>query len=304
MGKYDKEIAKAEKIGEEWKETSEGYAARLHSIKKDSLAPEKKALADLRDAIDKGQHNHSKDAREDIESQLETIRERLETYMKEGQRLFDEHEKWSLGDPRSNMGYIGKTLKLGDARSEPYTEVATGIKRLLTEVASAISATQKAWKEDLKPALEIHLASVTALEKILSGEKGKAGAFLEQLKSEAKSFVESCTKAFTNLKVQSDAVNLPAAQQGTLDKSQATKNAQMFQLYEKKLALIPEIAAQIEKNHKRILKSVPESFLNGFMASKEKKEMEEAKEALMLRLKQATTLYTKLVEAYRKGGYV
>jgi hypothetical protein len=304
MGKYDKEIARAQKIGEDWKETSKGYEARLLSIKKDSLALEKKALTDLQNGIDKGQHNHSREAHAEFEDQLSVIKERLEMYMKEGQRLFDEHEKWALGDPRSNMGFIGKQLKLGDARSEPYMEVATGIKRLLTEVASAISSTQKAWKEDLRPAIEIQLSRVTALEKILSGEKSKASAFLDQIKDEAKAFVESCQRAWINLKVDADAVNLPLAQQGKLDKTATTKNAQMYQLYEKKLKIIPEAMAQIEKNHGRVLKSVPRQFIDGFMASSQKKEMEEAKNAVLLKLKQANTLYTKLVEAYQKGGYV
>lgn len=304
MGKYDNEIKEALKIGQDWVKITEKYAAEFEGIKKNNLKLEKDALTTAQKAIDRGDHNKSPNDAKALADELETIRGRLEEYKRAGQKLFDEHEKWALGDPRSNMGFIGKKLKLGDARSEAYLAVAEGIKRQLTEVGKAISTTQKSWKEDLLFQLDAQLDRVKALEKILAGEQGKSSAFLDQVRGEAQRFVAQCDKLYNSLKISADVADLSAIKAGKLDGKDSIVYQQKYQLYEKKSETIPQIVALIEKNHGRVLKSVPKNFMDGFFASKEKKEMDAKKTEVMNKLKAAKKLYDSLKKSFVDKKYV
>ena len=61
----------------------------------------------------------------------------------------------------------------------------------------------------------------------------------------------------------------------------------------------PRLMAQVDKNHKRILKSVPKEFLDGFMTSKEKTLMEKKREATLTTLRQRVKFWTQFVQAIK-----
>lgn len=305
MAKFDKEIKEASKIGKGWIKTSEGYQGELIGIKKTNLKWEKDALTRMQVEIKKREHLKPGAAKGYLD-ECDVIKERLDSFVAAGQRLFDAHEKWSLKEPRTNMGFIGTKLKLGKPGTEMYDAVAKALKKQLTDVANTIKATQNTWGKDLEYTLEIQQKRVKALRKIVSEGGSAYGGFIKQIKKEAIQFVKFCDKAWVNIsgKVPSHAGDLKQALSGQLAEKNETSLQQQFQIYESRLTEIPKLIAMIEKNHNRVLKSVPKEFINGFMTSQEKKVMTEKKADLLGKLKQTENLYSSLVSAYKKQGLV
>lgn len=305
MGKFDKEITAANKIGKDWIKKAEGYQASLQSIKKDSLKLEKVAMTELQNGIKQGDHLLPK-PKLDYVTEIERVKDNLETFEKEGKRLFDEHEKWALKEPRSSMSFIAKELNLGKVESEAYQEVSKGIKNMLTEVASAIKETQQIWKNDLKFALDTQKSRLAALESIILDGKNSKSAYITQIRKETDDFVKLCDTIWVNIgsKIPSHAEELPKVQNGELANNEKKMLDNQYGVFKSRIVEIPKLVAAIEKNHRRILKSVPESFVKGFMISGEKKILDEKEKDLKLKLNQAFKLYEKLIAAYEKMGLV
>jgi hypothetical protein len=74
---------------------------------------------------------------------LESSKDFKIKYQKEGERLMQEFDTWALKEPRKNMGYIAEHVELGRPDSPAYKEVSAALKTQLTNVATAISTTQK-----------------------------------------------------------------------------------------------------------------------------------------------------------------
>jgi hypothetical protein len=298
---YEKEIKEAKKIGDGWLKTTQSARANLVSLKKDNLALEKGALRRVQAAIQNGAHNDPAE-RKKLENELDVIEDRLKDYLRMGKKIFDDHDKWALGDPRSNMGFIGPKLKLGPATGPAYKAVSTACKRMLTDVATGIAATQAAWKDDLQFSLKTHMDAVTAARKILDKDSGVRQAFLQQISGEVDRFIKYCDSAFTNLKVTADARDLSDIKGGVMAQKDKMVQDQKLQQYEKKLTLIPEIQAQLNKNYQRVIKSVPAPQMNSWLASAKKKAMEDHKKVTDDKLKAATKLYTTLIPEMKKLG--
>jgi len=305
MAKFDKEIKAAKKIGTDWIKESERYQGIFESIKKDSLALEKGAIGKIQAGIQKGEHNQPKTAKA-FQDECDVIRERLDMFLKTAKSEFDKHEKWALKEPRSSMGFIATKLKLGKPKDEMYDAVADALKRQLTDVANAISQTQRAFNNDLKFALKTQRDRLAAIEKVLRGDAGKHGAFIAQIKKETKRYVDFCDKTVIAAtgKVGSDGKDLQDAKSGKLNDKDPKMLMQKYQVYEKKRDTMPQLIAIIEKNHKRVLKSVPKQFIDGFMTSAEKKQMEEKKKESLLKIKTAQKLYTMLCDAFEQAKLV
>jgi len=303
MGQYDKEIAAAKKIGDGWIKESEHYQAQYTLIKKEHLKLEKGALKKIQADL---QNSPDEDTLKAHRDEIESIKERLDMFIREGERLNKEHAEWALGDPRSNMRFINQKLKLGDSSSEAYLEVSKGIKRQLTEVANTIKATQRAWSNDLKYALETEKSRLESLEGILDGTERRHVAYIKQIKTEVARFIAFCDKAWSSIddKLGSHARDFADAKAGKLDDKAKTKLQQQFQLYESRAVEIPKLMDMIEKNHKRALKSVPKQFLDGFMTSAEKKAMEEKKAAILKKMNLAIKFYNQAMATYQSANLV
>lgn len=298
---YEKEIAEAKKIGDGWLKTTQAARANLISLKKDNLALEKGALRRVQAAIQSGDHNDPT-KRKALVNELDVIEDRLKDYLRMGKKIYDDHEKWALGDPRSNMGYIGPKLKLGDSKGVAYKTVATACKRMLTDVATGIAETQKTWKNDLQFSLRTHMDAVTAARKILDKDAGVRQAFLEQIGKEVERFIKISDEAFGSLKVPADARDLSDVKGGVMAQKDKIVLDQKLQQYEKRLKLVPEIKAQMEKNYQRVIKSVPAPQMNSWLASAKKKQMDDHKKAIEDKLKAATKLYNTLIPEMKKLG--
>jgi len=298
---YEKEIKEAQKIGDGWLKTTQSARGNLIGLKKDNLALEKGALRQVQAAIQNGDHNDPV-KRKRLANELDVIEDRLKDYLRMGKKIYDDHEKWALGDPRSNMGFIGPKLKLGPSTGPVYKAVASACKRMLTEVATGIAATQKAWKDDLQFSLKTHMDAVTAARKILDKDAGVRQAFLQQISGEVDRFVKFCDQTFASLKVPADARDLSDIKGGVMAGKDKMVLDQKLQQYEKRLKLVPEMQAQIDKNYQRVIKSVPAQQMNSWLASGKKKQMEDHKKAIEDKLKAATKLYNTLIPEMKKLG--
>ena len=298
---YEKEIADAKKIGDGWLKTTQAARGNLMSLKKDNLALEKGALRRVQAAIQKGDHNDPA-KRKSLANELDVIEDRLKDYLRMGKKIYDDHEQWALKEPRSNMGFIGPKLKLGAATTPAYKAVATACKRMLTDVATGIAATQKAWKDDLQYSLKTHMDAVTAARKILDKDAGVRQAFLQQISSEVDRFIKFCDQSFASLKVPADARDMSDIKGGVMAQKDKIVLDQKLQQYEKRLGLVSEIQAQIDKNYQRVIKSVPAPQMNSWLASGKKKQMEDHKKAVEDKLKAATKLYNTLIPEMKKLG--
>jgi|GEM_PF-2551417 len=305
MAEFDKEIKQAIKIGKEWAAKSESYEAKFIAIKKDSLSLEKAALKKLQDGVKSGDHLSPK-PKISYKDEIQQIKKKLEGYFNDGEKLYDEHGNWALSEPRKSMAPIDAKLKLGGSNSEAYKAVAAGIKNQLVDVAAAIKSTQQVWDKDVKFALETQQSRVEALEKIILQDQNSSSAFIDQIRKESKAFVDLCDKVWLSIsgKLPSHAADLPAAQQGKLADKAPNSLRQQFSIYESRVVEIPKLLAMIEKNHKRVLKSVPASFIKGFMTMQEKKLMDDKEKDIKLKLNQALKLYQKLVSTYQDKNLV
>jgi hypothetical protein len=304
MGQYDKQIKAAKKIGEDWIKTSKEYEAKFIEIKKLDIKLCKDFIAKAQEAIVDG---HRQEELDKHKKQLEETRGWLEGEKEKGEKLFEKHHQWSIKEPRQSMSYMDKTLKLGGVGSEAYEAVSEACKRQLTEVAVVLSTTEKAWHDDVLIAIENQLDRLEAVLKVLKGESSKQQAFMEQIKKEAKRFVDTNEQMYNALKVDSALMTLEKVLTGKQANNTDTDkkiNQQNYHLYETKIAAIPKVIALIEKNHGRVLKSVPKKFMDGFSVSGERKMMEEKKKEILGKLKQASDLFTKLRQAYEKMNLV
>jgi len=139
----------------------------------------------MQDGIKSGDHL-SPTPKISYDYEIDLIKKNLKQFVKEGERLFNEHEKWALSEPRKSMAPIDTKLKLGGVNSDAYKAVAAGIKNQLIDVAAAIKSTQQAWNSDLKFALETEQSRVEALDKIIRQGASANSAFISQIKKEAK----------------------------------------------------------------------------------------------------------------------
>lgn len=298
---FEREIAAAKKIGDGWLKHSQQVQAAFTDIKKQNLKWEKDELRKVTDALAKGVPDDPSVVKS-LEHELDVIEERLKEFQAHGQKLYDEHEKWSLAEPRKNMGFIAPKLNLGKPGAPAYDAVSLALKRQLTEVATAIAATQNAWNKDLHFSIQTHLASVSAARKVLSREKSAGSAFMQQMTDEAKRFAEYCDGAFNALKVNADVADLEDLKKGTWQQRPQMQKDQKLQQYKKRLETVPQILAQMEKNYQRIMKAVPANHRDGWLASASRKQIEDKKKVTQDKLKAATNLYKKLIPAAEKAG--
>jgi hypothetical protein len=299
MGKFDKEIAQALKIGKGWKETAEGYAGTFQTLKKEHLALEKGAIKRVQDAVQANQPN--------LAAHLEPLshtKELLEQFKKEGVKEFDALNKWALGEPRQNMGHIGPKVGFRDPNSEGYKAVAAGIKNQLTEVSTAVSAAQKAWKGDLAIAIDNHLDKVEALEKIINQETSKTAGFLDQFRKAIARYKDDATNTYNALKLDQfvqDITNINSGAMATKDK---TIIQQRYHLATERLAKMPALIALLEKNYGRVVKSIPDKTLNGLSAKSDKEQLEKIHANITKDMTHATSVFDAAKKAFESKKLV
>jgi hypothetical protein len=296
MGKYDRQIQQAQLIGQGWMNKSEGFADEFSVMKKNNMKWEKDTLTTLQKQIQTNQHTDPTTAKA-IAGEVDTTRENLKEFRIEAKRLFDEHENWALTEPRKSMAPIAKKLQLGAEGSEAYKAVAEACNRQLTEVAGVLKSTQRAYK-DLTFALDAMDKRVAGIEAIVVQGQGKSTVWIKQVKAQAKQFSEYCANELANFKHQPDFIAKLRA--GDFDGWAPTQVKQQLQLAEARAAQVPGIIAQIEKNHGRIVKSVPAEFMSGFMTSSDRQAMEKVKSDTILGFKTRQKFWAMVVAEMKK----
>lgn len=299
MGKYDGQIKNAKKIGDEWVKTAEGYAGSFQTIKKEHLALEKGALNDIQKAVAKNEPNLV-----DHLDELETIKERLQMFYNEGEKLYKEFDKWALAEPRKSMEIIAKKLQLGDSNSEAYKAVSAGIKTQLTDVAGAIAATQRAWRSDLEIALKNHMDKLDTLEKIINKDVGKTKGFLDQLDKAIDRFADECGKVYAALKVDLVVRDVEDIMKGEMAKKEKIQIEQKYHQTEQKIALIPKLTDQIDKNYGRVVKTVPPEVLNAFTSAAAKKKLNDVYNDAKKKMAYVTKVCESALKGYKEKELV
>lgn len=201
-------------------------------------------MTELQNGIKQGDHLLPK-PKLDYVTEIERIKDNLEMFEKEGARLFDEHEKWALGEPRSSMATIAKKLNLGGTDTEVYKEVSKGIKTMLTDVATVIKETQQIWKNDLKFALDTQKTRLAALEKIILEGKNSKIAYISQIRDEAAEYVKFCDKVWVNIsaKIPSHAEELMRVLKGEFAGRDKKMLDNQYAVYKSRLVEIPKLIA-------------------------------------------------------------
>jgi hypothetical protein len=299
MGKFDAELKAAKKIGEDWIKKAEGYTGSYATLKKEHLKLEKGILKNIQDAVQRKDANLDTHLRE-----LDACRDFLNTYKKEGERLEKDFDAWALREPRKNMGFIAEKLKLGAPTDEAYKEVAAGLKTLLTNVATAISTTQKAWRTDLEIALNNHLDKVDTLEKIIKGEVGKTKGFLDQLDKGIERFAQECGTTYGALKVDVFVRDVEEIMNGKMAEQPKVKIEQKYHLTQERIALVPKLRDQIDKNYNRVIKSVPPEVINGFVGKGAKAKLDKARADIDTKMTHALKVFESAKKSYESKKLV
>lgn len=292
---FEREIKEAKKIGDGWIAKGESYKNSFALIKKEHLALEKGGLKDIQRDVADG----AADVKKHLE-QLETVKERFQMFIDEGQRLYKEFDAWALGEPRSSMTAINKKLQLGDEKDEKYKAVAAGIKTQLTDVATVIAEVQRAWRSDLEVALKNNMDKLTTLEQIINKETGKNKGFLDQLEKAIDRYAAECKTAYVALKMDVIERDLEDLKAGKMAQKDPTIIVQKQHVVEQRIAIIPKIVAQIEKNYRRVGKTVPDDFLDSFVAKGAKAHLAKVKAEIDKQMADAADLCARTVEAFKK----
>lgn len=294
---YEREIREAKKIGAGWMARSKEVEDTFMDVKKQDVAPIKRMLSDLQDELMNTRPRQMAAKKRVHERNLMQAGKQLVALLKSGEAMYKKHERWALAGPRENMRPIAKELNLGDPRSEPYQAVAKGIKSQLTNVSKQISSTQRAWKKDLKPALENQIDKAKALVKILGNTMSKYAALNQQYESEKARFVTLVEKTGIAAmgKMPSDTKHIMAAkaavQKGEIAEEPMVKYQQLHQLFGKKRDDMEVHARSIEKNWRRFLKSFPRDYLEDVEETRPHQDLEKSVDEMTKRLRKAAVFY-------------
>ena len=306
---YEREIREAKLIGEGWIKETTRYQKAFNGAKKTVLAPQKKQLAVIQKAVDQARFLQMRAVQAKYKKPLAKLEKALRDFLREGEEMFGDHERWALEEPRASMKVIGPRLDLGNARSEPYQAVAVGCKKMLSDVAKGIAETQRMWKSDLKPALENQIDKTVALRDILERNATKADAFTVQFEKEKARFMELCerTRIGATGKITTDVAQRQMAQKVIKGQAEPTLPMpalnQLHQVYEKKRDTAPKLVATIEKNYNRILKSIPREFLTGLRDTPTFDEMAQKAEDTILKIRTSEKFYREIAALFEEAGF-
>lgn len=265
MGKYDKEVAMAKKLIEEWLQSSKKYQNEFVTLKKNNLAWEKKSVEQGRKLLSSGLHLTDKKAAVEIEGIVQSGLENLDMFHKEGQRIFDTHNKWALAGPRRSYATIADKFKFGKPGEERYEGIKKELGAILEQVSKGIRETESIWNTDLKFAIETQRIKLKAIAKEF--EKGAAShedALAKQIKKEMAAFSEVVEKTVVGgVMFIKDKDDWNKIKQGEFDKKEPAALRQKYEQYRNKLSVIASARVMIDKNFGRVRKSFPEDYLNG-----------------------------------------
>lgn len=292
---YEKEIKQAKKIGDDWIEEGESYKGQFNLIKKEHLALEKGSLK----AIQKAVTRNAPDLKQHL-SEVETIKERFKMFYAEGTRLIKKFDTWALAEPRQSMAVISQKLNLGDEKSEKYQAVRAGIKTQLTDVATVLAEVQRAWRSDLEMALKNHMDEVETLEEIINDDTEKNEGFLNQLDKAIDRYASECKDAYISLKLDVITRDVEDLMKGEMAKKDKTIIEQKYQVARQRLQVIPQLVAQIRKNYGRVVKSVPDGFVDSPLANGAKAKLEKVKDESEKEMTYATKVCESAVKQFQK----
>ncbi len=266
MGKYDKEVAAAKKILDDWVKESEKYEGQLIVLKKENLAWEKHAIQRTRELLDGKKYETDKNAAGEIEGNLSVGPERLEMFAKEAQRLFDAHKTWAMGEPRESYLTIARKLKLGKAGEERYEGVKKELGAILEKVSKTIRETEGVFTKDVKFAIENQRLKLKAIAKeYQSGGENREKALAKQLAKVTEEFKAATEKALSGIQFikDKDDWNRVVKKDPVFETMHPDKRKEKYQQYRNKLGLIPSSREMIDKNFGRVQKSFPQDFMDG-----------------------------------------
>ena len=288
MGKFDREIKDAEKIANGWVNDSDAVEGQFIDIKKNNVKWEKEFAKTIQADIDN-------DApAEDILSKIESCRGQLNDIEKQTEAIYKKHCDWARGEPRQGVDFICKKLKL-DPKSEAYAAVDKALKRVLLDTAKQFASTEAAWTRDLKPAIQIMYNRLNSFVKIALKQETKNDAYVKQFVKDTDAFKKLCGDAVFGLKMTSDAADLKKILDGDWD-GQEKIITQKFQSYEKKLESLAKIEAIIEKNYRRIVKSVPNGRANALAWARPRRGLDEELKKFKQDMKFADATYKSLIK--------
>lgn len=269
MGKYDKEVSQTKKQVEEWIKGSKEFLNEFVTLKKNNLKWEKDTIEKARKLLDAGAHIKDKKAASEIASTIESGKENLDMFLKEGQSIFDRHNKWAMEGPRKSFAAISAKFKFGKPGEEKYDAILKEVGSILEPVSKAIRDTESAWNKDVKFAIETQTVKLKALAKEYAGEASREEALGKQMTKEVKLFEEVVKKILDGVLFFKDKDDFGQFKSGVFDKSleedskQITKLKQKYEQYKNKIQVIADGRAMLEKNLGRVKKSFPEEYLSG-----------------------------------------
>ncbi|MCL4678171.1 MAG: hypothetical protein KJ017_06210 [Alphaproteobacteria bacterium] len=268
MGKHDKLIKSGLKIVGDWNDTSAQYHDKFMVAKKNNIAWEKSTIKRLT-ALVEGEGADMKQVLDEIELSRNFLRQNEE----ELERAYQEHYKFVRGKPREGAVAVCEMLKL-KKDTEEWDAVLEGLKRALIDNTKQFAATEGVWIKDVKPQIKLLNDRLDALEKIANGASKKNDAYFAQLLKSKDDFVKMGKDIEVNLKTSQAVDDLSAMEKPDFMQNNPKALTGKLQTYELRMTSIPQIRAQVEKNYRRIMKSVPENYLKQPMWARAVKSLE------------------------------
>ena len=303
MGKYDKEVVMAKKLTEEWLKGSKSYYDQFVTLKKNNLLWEKKSVERGRALLSSGLYLTDKRAAGELEGIVESGVENLDMFLKEGQRVFDAHNKWAMAGPRKSYAAIADKLKFGKAGEERYEGIKKELGSILEQVSKGIRDTEAVWNNDLKFAIETQRIKVKAIaSEFAKGASTHEEALAKQIRKEAAAFKEVVDKIVGGVMFFKDKDDWNKTVSGEYDKREPGGMRQKYEQYRNKLPVIASSRVMIEKNLGRVRKSFPEEYLAGG-GSVAFAEITKIKDKAFFELTRFDKYYRTLMTAFEKKGW-
>lgn len=251
MGQHEKDIADAKSIGTKWLMKDENYRRQLVAIRKTLVSAAKADLTSVSDAVARGGLDATQ--AEHLGTEVTVLIGKLDKFARQVKKLADEHHAWALREPRKDLEFIRTQLRLGPKTGDRYEAVAVALKNQLIDIGKKLAETDAA-RKDVAYQIGNQLTVAKRLQKQIEEGLAQGIAYLEQMRTQTKQFVDRATIDITELKVFATAGDLKALESGDIDDDGRERRLKQWRA---RLAAIPTIRQGLEKNYQRIMKTVP-----------------------------------------------
>lgn len=251
MGKFDKQIKDANKIADGWVTESQKFEVFFNRIKKEQVKWEKDEIKILETLV------KAKDPK--APARIDDSRKWLADYRKQCEEQYKEHGDFVRGDPRGGSGRICDLLKI-KPKDEAYKPVMDAMKKVLISHTKCFMTTEDAWTKDLEPRLSMLDSKLDTLEKLAKGAEGEMEAYAKQLARDLKKFktdMEGAIKALKADQIEKNIKDMTSDRDGFLAGNEKARS-DAYALWATRISVIEKLKALAVKNHKRIVKSIPQ----------------------------------------------